>query len=112
MRRKVLVVGSSGDIGTACIERQVREGRQVIGMDRDPKSANSDLQDFFAVDLRDSHALNQSCCELRQRHAPFWGLVLCAAVYPIVSLNDYSLELWDEVHNVNVRSMFQVISAL
>ena len=37
---------------------------------------------------------------------------LVVGIYPIVPLKEYSLDLWDEVQSVNVRSVFQIVQLL
>jgi 3-oxoacyl-[acyl-carrier protein] reductase len=83
----------------------------VIGLDQvRPSPGVSDV--FLPVDLRDSSEVEKACSEIVGAYRPIWGFVSSAGIYPIVPLKEYSLDLWDEVQSVNVRSVFQIVQLL
>jgi 3-oxoacyl-[acyl-carrier protein] reductase len=112
MKRSVIVTGAAGDIGTAIVKRLTSLGYDVIGFDKVAPIAVSSFLDFFITDLTQSDELSNILKQVTSKHAPFWGFIHCAGVYPIVSLTSYSDDLWDEVQSVNLKSAFQIISQL
>ena len=110
--KRVLLTGASGDIGSAIIRRLSQLEYSVIGLDIVEPQKKGDVECFFKVDLRRSDEIEGVCREICQSYPHIWGIVCCAGVYPIKSLHDYTLELWDEVHAVNLRSAFQISQLL
>ena len=110
--KRVIVTGASGDIGSAILERLSQLEYTMIGLDVVERQKKEDIERFFKVDLRRSDEIEHVCGEIRENHSPIWGIVCCAGVYPIEKLQDYTLELWDEVHAVNLRSAFQISQLL
>jgi 3-oxoacyl-[acyl-carrier protein] reductase len=77
-----------------------------------PTTESELFKDFITVDLKDSREINFVCERISQMYLPLWGFVYCAGIYPIKSLNDYTLELWDEVQAINLRAIFYMIKLL
>lgn len=111
-RDTVLLVGASGGIGLAVSQRLAQEGYAVIGIDKELPAIDSHLSAFFNVDLTDERQTEATYQDLLNECAKFWGLVHCSGIYPIVNTGQYTLKLWDEVHAVNVRSIFQMAQQL
>jgi 3-oxoacyl-[acyl-carrier protein] reductase len=107
--KAILVTGSSGAIGHAIVSRLREDSFYTIGMDqRPPDDLGPDI--FICADVTDSEAHN-----LVRTSMPgdrLWGLVFCAGIYPIVSLDNYDEATWDDVFGVNVKSIFQMASGL
>lgn len=112
MKRSVLITGAAGDIGLAIVKRLTSLGYEVIGFDKVAPIANEGFLDFFITDLTQSDQLSQILNQVKSKHAPFWGVIHCAGVYPIVSLTSYTDDLWDEVQSVNLKSAFQIVREL
>jgi len=107
-----VVTGSSGGIGQAIVELLYREGWPLVGMDCKPPSDVKKLTSYHEVDLIESKAVSLTCERIIHDHPRLWAFVHCAGIYPIVPFDDYTVELWDEVHAVNVRSAFEIAKHL
>lgn len=108
---RTLVVGCSGGIGTAIAHRLKEKAHSLIGLDR--KGPTADLvSTFYEVDLNKMDQVLHVCSEVRKRVTSLWSIVYCAGVYPIVDFEHYTPELWDEVHNTNVRGAFLIFMNL
>lgn len=104
---RTLVIGCSGGIGAAIARRLRQKGHSLIGLDR--KGPSADLVPiFYEVDLNQTDHLLRVCSEVRKAVPSLWSIVYCAGTYPIVDYEHYTLELWDEVHNINVRAAFLI----
>lgn len=99
-RTTVILTGSSGAIGEATVTELKQHGYRVVGIDRRPPRDSVAPDEFVETDLRDAAAIEA----LPLQTEPLWGLIHAAGVYPIRRLADYSLELWREVHAVNVEA--------
>jgi len=106
-----LVVGCSGGIGAAIARRLRKGGHFLVGLDRKRPTAGL-VRMFYEVDLNQTDQLLRVCSEVRKAVPSLWSIVYCAGTYPIVDYDHYTLELWDEVHNVNVRGAFIVCTSL
>lgn len=111
MNGPVLVTGSSGGIGKAVVREISSTGFDVIGVDLVPPPDSEDLTDFFCMDLTSDQAPS-SLCDSLAGTTDLWALVYCAGIYPLVEFDNYGLDLWDRVHDVNVRSPFRLAHAL
>lgn len=109
--RTVLVAGSSGGIGTAISKRLAQSRIALIGVDRDPPADPSPFSQLLIADVTAAQTpeLARSAAE---DHGGLWAVVYCVGEYPLVSFEDYSLELWDRVHDANARAAFSLTHAL
>jgi len=108
MTLRVLLTGAAGDIGLAISQRLTSGGYDVIGIDKIAIRGGASLADFFVTDLTNKDQLCETINRASERYCPWWGLVHCAGLYPIVSLSKYSDDLWDEVYDVNLKSAFRI----
>jgi len=108
----IVISGASGGIGRATVERLHADGWSVLGLDRSSPVNSSRFLDFYEVDLTNTSAVSLICEKIIRTHPKLWALIHCAGIYPIKPFLEYSLELWDEVHAVNVRSAFQMAKHL
>lgn len=108
MKKKVLITGISGGIGAALASILIKRNYEVIGIDI-KKPSNPDII-FYKCDL-------SNICEIEaftNNEVPLWineleSIIHLAGVYPNKNLIDYSSELWDTVHTVNVKSIFILV---
>ncbi len=111
-KHAIIVVGCSGGIGAAVCRRLAAAGTEVVGIDITKPSKPTCLSAFYRADLRLSQSVSAIAGTVCKRSTRYWGLVYCAGVYPIRALADYTTELWDSVHAVNVRAAFQLVEKL
>lgn len=109
----VLVVGSSGGIGTSIVKKLHETGFEVIGMDKKEPNAQAPLKHFVNVDLVDEDLVLDACKIIKRKVKKLWGLVYSAGVYnPKFSLKDYDVNSWKQVQAINVTGAFIIIHEL
>ena len=112
--RRCIVTGAARGIGRRIAERLVEEGMQAALLDVDP--AVSDVARglgaaSLVVDLADA-AQTRRALSAGAGDGPYWLVVNNAGVFSKTPLLEMTLEEWDRVQAVNVRSMVVVIQAL
>ncbi len=110
--RTILVVGSSGAIGAAIVRSLHDEEWRVAGVDLAPPPSGAEPNaGLVRGDVTSEDTLRAAAAEARNAGG-LWALVYCAGEYPLVEFDEYSIELWDRVHDVNVRSAYRLVRAL
>jgi 3-oxoacyl-[acyl-carrier protein] reductase len=108
-----LVVGCSTGMGAATVQRLHRLEHQVVGLDRADPSDPDLYTAFHQVDLKEGNQVEAFVQRMLEEDKPLWAIAYCAAFYyPRVAFEDYTLELWDEVININLRSAFIILHGL
>lgn len=108
---KTLLIGCSGGIGSEVARYLISKGNAVIGADM-VRPDGLALEAFYEVDLRDDEEVLSFCSRVIKECSKLWAIVYCAGIYPIVPFEEYTASLWDEVHQVDVRSAFVALSRL
>ena len=108
----VLVVGSSGGMGSAVVERLHGKGYTLIGADKNAPAQPKLLQSFHQVDLTVPEEVLSLCQAVKQEAKSLWGLVYGAAMYPDKPFMEYPLALYQKVAAVNVTACFLCIQQL
>lgn len=112
--RRCLVTGAARGIGRRIAQRLIEEGMQAALLDVDPavEDVARDLgADSLVVDLADA-AQTRRALSAGAGDGPYWLVVNNAGVFSKTPLLEMTLEEWDRVQAVNVRSMVVVIQAL
>ena len=112
--RSCLVTGAARGIGRRIAQRLIEEGMQAALLDVDP-AVEDVARDLGAaslvVDLADA-AQTRRALSAGAGDGPYWLVVNNAGVFSKTPLLEMTLEEWDRVQVVNVRSMVVVIQAL
>jgi NAD(P)-dependent dehydrogenase (short-subunit alcohol dehydrogenase family) len=106
LARKVCVVtGASGGIGAATVARFQDEGATVVGVDLLPDGPG-DLS--IEADVTDEEAMRDVYARVREEYGRIDVLFNNAGISPIddASVLDTSLEAWQRVQDVNLKSVF------
>lgn len=92
--RLVVVTGASGNLGSAVIARLQRDGASVVGLTR----KDADLSDEAQVDRAYDAAV--------ERFGALFGSVHCAGGWAAGKAAETSVELFEKMIDVNLRSAF------
>lgn len=113
MKNKVLITGSSGDISLSLISLLLEKDIEVIGIDKvEPVHIPKGVI-FYKGDLNDMSEVEDLSREIGLNYsASITGVVHLAGIYPSVPYTHYTSEMWDQVHNVNVKAIFMMIKNL
>ena len=103
--RVCVVTGASGGIGAATVELFRREGATVVGVDLQP-DAPGDLA--LQADVTDEDQVREAYRTVRERLGHIDVLFNNAGISPADdgSVLETSLEAWERVQRVNLRSVF------
>jgi NAD(P)-dependent dehydrogenase (short-subunit alcohol dehydrogenase family) len=103
--RVCVVTGASGGIGTATVELFAREGAHVVGAD---VAAGAPGELSLQVDVADEEQVREMYETVRERCGSIDVLFNNAGISPPEdgSVLDTSLEAWERVQQVNLRSVF------
>ncbi|MGS2619658.1 SDR family NAD(P)-dependent oxidoreductase [Micromonospora sp. LZ34] len=121
--RVVLVTGAARGIGRATATRFGREGAQVAinhpPGEREHAEETASLvtagggEPFLVeADVADPAAVERMAAEIDQRFGPVDVLVNNAGICPFANFFDINVELWERVHQVNLRGAFLVAQAI
>ena len=108
------MTGAARGIGRRIAERLIDERMQAVLLDVDP--AVEDVArglgaSSLVVDLADP-AQTRRALSASSEDEPYWLVVNNAGVFSKTPLLEMTLDEWDRVHRVNVRSMVVVIQEL
>lgn len=101
----VLVTGASRGIGAAIAQRFARDDARVVGVSRtEPEPARG--VEFLCADVSCPEDIERSVTEVVRRHGRLDVLINNAAVEHEGTVVDTTVEEWDHVMAVNLRSVF------
>ena len=100
-----VITGAAGGIGAATVDAFAREGAKVVGVDL-LDGAPGDLS--LAVDVTEEFAVSQMYAQVREEFGRVDVLFNNAGISPDddTSVLDTSLEAWQRVQDVNLKSIF------
>ena len=101
-RRRMLVVGASGGIGSAVMSEAAALGWECIGADRHSE---------VAIDLSDAAGLEPRLADLFGSRGPFDAVVFAAGVCPVVPLGSVTAESLARTMQVNCMSFVLLVKA-
>lgn len=115
--KKVIVTGASNGIGRATAERFLSEGAAVVlvgrrksGLDEVASSAPSGGKALaIAADLSDEMQTEACMAQAVEMLGGLDVLVNAAGILKAGRIEDTTLELWDEMMNINLRSVFHLM---
>jgi NADP-dependent 3-hydroxy acid dehydrogenase YdfG len=115
-----LVVGATGAVGSAVVERLVDEGARVCATGRTRESldrwteatASRQRIERHPVDLDADEAIEKFARDFGDRHAALDVLIHCAGVIALGTVMDSRLEDFDRQYRINVRGPYQLTRAL
>jgi len=116
-----VVTGASRGIGRATAVRLASEGAHVVvnySREADAKfpgaaeealgliAAAGGSGEIYDADVADTGAVHEMLRSINKRHGKIDVLVNNAGICPMVELMEITEEIWDRVHDVNLRAVF------
>lgn len=110
-KKKVIVTGGSGGIGSAICQRLMQEGYYIFNIDRaEPEHFIN--QAFFPADLLDLEKIKRIVQSIKKEEGII-GLVHCAGFGgPFHPITEVKEEEWDEIFTINIKSAYIILSLL
>lgn len=106
--KRVVVTGAFGSLGAAVVRAVQAAGARVAAIDRSEKPhAGTDLGQaslFGGVDLGDADAANTALTRVAETLGGLDALINIAGAFRWETLADGSLDTWDLLYTVNLRS--------
>lgn len=112
MRNEVVITGVSSGIGVACAQSMKNLGWSVIGIDLNEPAADCQIDSFFRGDVAEEKLWADVANSLGSKPTNLCGLVNNAALQVTGDFDYSSVETWDRVFAVNVRSVFLACRSL
>lgn len=107
MKNKVVVItGGSKGIGAAAVDVFLEAGANVAVLDLHQNKDRQLSPDYYACDVTNEAAIQQSINAILQKWQRIDVLVNNAGIQRYGTVTETDSELWDEVMNVNLKSMF------
>ena len=116
--RTALITGASGGLGTAIAQELAAQGCRLIltGRDRERLAATAATVRKIApsvhehvADMGDEASLKNMIGPALEAHGPVDILVNCAGIFPIIPLDQCTMEDFDKCLAVNIRAPFFLI---
>jgi NAD(P)-dependent dehydrogenase (short-subunit alcohol dehydrogenase family) len=108
-RGSIIITGCSGGIGRAVATLLIKDKWRLVGLDQSAPHKKLKLHSFHKVDLSEPDGISSQWLQIRKSAGKCWALIHCAGVYPIVRFADYTEELWNHVHAVNMTAAFNMV---
>jgi len=119
--RVALVTGGATGIGEAIAQLFAAEGALVHIFDKDPEGCRAVAEQIaksggsagsFAGDVRNFDQVSAWVSSAAERHGRLDILINNAGIFPRRAFMDMSEHDWDEMHDVNLKSMFHTARAV
>jgi 3-oxoacyl-[acyl-carrier protein] reductase len=118
--KSVVVTGASKGIGKGIARVFVEHGAKVLVVGRDLASAEATAKEFvaqggtasaFSADVSQLADMEKMAKAAAERHGGIDVLCANAGIFPQVTIENMSPEVWDEVQDVNLKGTFLSVKA-
>ncbi len=113
MEKKVAIItGGSSGIGASTVNEFLKTGYRVIVFDRIKGEKWTDQPEWVSLDVTDEAAINTAVHNVTEQWGRIDVLVNNAGIQRYGTVIETGSDLWDEVMNVNLKSMFLCAKAV
>jgi NAD(P)-dependent dehydrogenase (short-subunit alcohol dehydrogenase family) len=107
----VIVTGALGALGRAAVDAVTAAGATVVAVDRVAGTSAAGVHSAPPLDLGDPQATQGAFAEIVKRHGRIDGLVNIAGGFRWETLGDGSVDTWDLLYAMNVRTAVNACKA-
>ncbi|MES0873499.1 SDR family NAD(P)-dependent oxidoreductase [Sinimarinibacterium thermocellulolyticum] len=100
----VVVTGALGALGRAVVEAAADAGATLVAIDRVAAPSPRGAAFACTLDLADAQATQAAMATIAQRHGRIDALVNVAGGFRWETLADGSIETWDQLYGINLRT--------
>lgn len=115
-KKVVIVTGANGGMGKAIVEQLLGQGHIVIALDLSIttlSSVNDHLLQSYEVNVLDEACVRQIIQDISLQFGRIDGLVNAVGIAQSTTpIEEVSMEQWDRLMNVNVKSLFIMTKAV
>ncbi|MEI7013971.1 SDR family oxidoreductase [Leptospira licerasiae] len=109
----ILITGGSGGLGRALVSELGNSGYKILNWDLVSPDKLHPNEIFQKIDLTSSNDLETACKNLQSEASSIRGFIHCAGYGgPYHKITEVSLEEWDRIFFINLRSAFQITKFL
>ncbi len=105
-KRTIVITGGNKGIGAACVQLCLEEGMNVAVMDMDTHNHLPAEVYYQVCNVSDEQQVAECIQNIVKRFGTVHALVNNAGIQRYGTVTETSSALWDEVMNVNLKSMF------
>lgn len=109
--RRIVITGAAAGIGRATAELFAAEGARLALLDQSVSGLAGLKGEAIAVNVADQASVASAIAQAASAMGGIDGLVNVAGVFPVASLENTSLEMWDKTLAVNLTGPFLVAKA-
>lgn len=106
IQKTIVITGGNKGIGAACVTLALQQGMQVAVLDIDTQSALPAEVYYQTCNVADEKQVVYGIQNIIQRFGSIMALVNNAGIQRYGTVTETTSEEWDEVMNVNLKSMF------
>ncbi|MBL7767794.1 MAG: SDR family oxidoreductase [Flavipsychrobacter sp.] len=107
MKNKVVIItGGSKGIGAATVSAFQQAGANVVVLDLEKSNKWEHEPDFYACDVTNESSIKEAIKNIYEKWNRIDILINNAGIQRYGSVTETDSEVWDEVMNVNLKSMF------
>ncbi|MGB0218915.1 MAG: SDR family NAD(P)-dependent oxidoreductase [Sinimarinibacterium flocculans] len=111
-KKVVVVTGALGVLGRAVAEAATAAGAQVVAVDRVDGTPPTGAASWPALDLGNAQQTQQAMAAIAERHGRIDALVNVAGGFRWETVADGSIDTWDQLYGLNVRTAVNACRAV
>lgn len=112
--RRVVVTGAASGIGNAVCKQLLARGAKVAAIDIDQQALEKKWKDkavVLAVDITKPDEITSAVARAADEMGGIDGVVNCAGILPMISIENTPLDLWEKILSVNLTGTHLVCMA-
>lgn len=111
--KNAIIIGGTGQIGQCIMDALKREGYHIVCVSQNKvmKEKKKTFVDYYTFDMSVPEAVNKCCNLISEKYDSADVLVNAIGKNNAGSLNEITEEMWNEVIDINLKSIFFICRA-